>query len=601
MAGTEEQTFGKFLLNEALPPGYKATGPLTSKNFSSMMSRMAHDDPRLYAQVVPHLKRVGDSIATTEGLSIGLDDIEPDYKTRDAALAPHIKKFDAATNDTARKAIVEDAQSYMQNNAMEHKGTMTQQVKSGSRGKAVQYTAIVSTPTYARDGRGSTEPWLIRHSYSEGLHPSENWIAGNEAILNTIKSRTSIAEPGEISKILINNLSDIIITESDCGTHNGIQMDPRNPDVVDRFLAKATQGFPYNTLITPLNQPKLIASAPKVLVRSPMTCEAGDGVCQKCQGLNEKGAIHDVGTNIGVRAAQAMSEPLTQFALNVRHGVRIAADDRLQVGGISGLRQIMESPQQFINKSTLSSIPGKVTKIEEAPQGGHFVYVNTVQFYVTPNLKVIVKIGDYVEPGDMLSEGIPKPDEVVKYKGLGHGRQYIVDSLKKLYIGQGKDMDQRHFEILSKGELNHVRIVNDPSNTFLNGDVVSYNALRSSIGKNIKIVPTEDALGETLGKEYIGYSVGTRITPPAIKFLKDHGVKEVVIAPRAPEVEFVMKPATRAPLLNPDWLARLAHRNLKTTLQQAAHFGEVTDIHGTHPVPAYVFGVEFGQGEKGRY
>jgi hypothetical protein len=40
---------------------------------------------------------------------------------------------------------------------------------------------------------------------------------------------------------------------------------------------------------------------------------------------------------------------------------------------------------------------------------------------------------------------------------------------------------------------------------------------------------------------------------------------------------------------------------LKTTLQQAAHFGEVTDIHGTHPVPAYVFGVEFGQGEKGRY
>jgi hypothetical protein len=92
-----------------------------------------------------------------------------------------------------------------------------------------------------------------------------------------------------------------------------------------------------------------------------------------------------------------------------------------------------------------------------------------------------------------------------------------------------------------------------------------------------------------------------RVTPTVQKHLKKEKIREVMIAPRAPEVEFVMKPATRAPLLNPDWMARLAHRNLKSTIQQAAHFGDVSNIHGTSPVPAYVFGLEFGQGKKGRY
>ena len=598
---SESQTFGRYLLNDILPPGYKVTGPLTKKSFSSMMNRLSHEDPATYVQIIPHLKRMGDRLATTEGLSVGLDDIEPNYKERDHVLNPIIKEFNAAKTDDARRKIVEDAQPLMQDSAMKHPGTMTHQVQSGARGKPIQYSAIVSSPTYARDGHGKTEPWLIRHAYSEGLSPSESWIASSEAILNTIKSQTSVSEPGELAKILVSNMADILVTETDCGTTSGIMMDPKNPDVVDRFLAKDAAGFKAGSLITPAVQSRLAHSGQKISVRSPMLCEASDGVCQKCQGLNEKGAIHDIGTNVGVRAAQAMAEPLTQFALNAKHGVRTVAADRLQVHGIEGLRQVIESPQQFMNKATLASLSGRITAIEKAPQGGHFVNVGDVQHYVTPNLGIKVKVGDQVTPGDVLSEGIPKPDEVVKYKGLGQGRQYMVDSLKGLYKNQGRDMDQRHFELLAKGELNHVRIIDDPSNQFLNGDIVTYNKLRAAIGQHIKKVSLEDALGETLGKEYAGYYAGTRVTDAIKTSLKAAKIDEVLIAPRAPEIEFVMKPATRAPLLNPDWMARLAHRELKTTIQQAAHFGEISDIHGAHPVPAYVFGLEFGAGEKGKY
>jgi hypothetical protein len=63
----------------------------------------------------------------------------------------------------------------------------------------------------------------------------------------------------------------------------------------------------------------------------------------------------------------------------------------------------------------------------------------------------------------------------------------------------------------------------------------------------------------------------------------------------------IMKPIARTPLLNPDVLARMAHRNLKQTLLEGAAFGERSDIAGYHPIPAFIFGAEFGQGPQGRY
>lgn len=595
------ETFGRYLINDVLPTEQRVTSASSKGDFSKRMTVLARQDPKKYAEIVTRLKRVGDELSTQEGLSVGLGDIAPQYATRNKLLAPYLTRFRAAHSDTQRRQIAEAAQENMGKHVMKHPGSLTQQVRSGARGKPFQLMGIVSSPVAASDPTGQTTPWIIQKSYSEGLSPADYWVAGNEAILNTIKSSTSVSEPGDLSKILINNMNDLIVTEDDCGTTNGVLLETTNPDTIDRYLARDVGPFRRNMLITPLLQPKLARTAKKVLVRSPMTCEAGDGVCQKCQGLDEKGNNHEVGTNVGVRAAQAISGPLTQFALDAKHGTRTTKGERKKVGGLVGFRQIIESPRQFINKATLTSVSGKVTKVEAAPQGGHFVYVDKEKHYVGPNLDVTVRPGAVLEAGDVVSEGIPKPDEIVKYKGLGAGRLYMVNTLKDLYRNQGRDLDQRHFELLARGELDYAQIREDPSNTFLKGDVVSYNQLRSLVGRDTKEVPLSDALGKTLGKDYFHFSTGLRVTPQVAAFLRKEGVKTVQIAPRAPEVEFVMKAATRAPLLNPDWMARLAHRNLKATLLQAAHYGDKSDVRGVHPVPAYVMGVDFGKGEQGRY
>jgi len=595
------ETLGRYLINDTLPSKYRVTGPINKKELKSRMNTLARTDPHLYATTITNLKHRGDELSTLEGLSIGLDDITPEYNKRNKLMAPLLKSFQQATTDKRRKDVAIEAQGRLTKSVDTHPGSLTLQVKSGARGNTTQYASMVSGLGYARDPKGGVLPWMIERSYAEGLKPADYWATTNQSMMDVIKTYTAISEPGELSKKLVSGMADLVITEDDCGTQNGVKLKATSADVIDRYLAGNVGSFKHNTLVTPILQPQIAKGSPTILVRSPMTCEAADGVCQYCQGLDEKGQRHVRGINVGVRAAQAMAEPLTQFALNAKHGGRTLESDKYQVHGISGFRQIIETPKQFVNKATLSSQDGKVSKIESAPQGGNFVYVGKDQHYTSPGMGLKVKAGDAVERGDVLSEGIPKPDEVVKYKGLGQGRLYMVNTLQDLYKGQGKDLDRRHFELLAKSNLNHVRILEDPTDRFIKGDIVGYNTLRKELGRNVKQLPLREALGETLGREYHQYAVGTRVTPTVVTALQRDGIKEVLTAPRAPSVEFVMKSATNVPKMHEDWMARMAHQGLKPSVLRAAHTGEISRLHGTHPVPAYIAGTEFGQGEGGRY
>ena len=270
---------------------------------------------------------------------------------------------------------------------------------------------------------------------------------------------------------------------------------------------------------------------------------------------------------------------------------------------MAGVRQMIEVPQSFVNKATLADHMGVVTKVSVAPHGGHYVYVDQHEHYVAPHLEVLVHAGQSVEAGDVLSDGVPKPDELVAHKGLGVGRQYLVDALHRLYKKQGVDVDKRHLEILARADLNHVRVLghSDAHPELLRGDLISYDVYKNAIGSDTKTMAIAAASGHVLGKETLHFTVGTPLTPSIVATMQKHGVKEVAVASSAPRVEFVMKPMTRNPLLNPDWLARMSHRYLKDTLLRGAHYGDATDYHSTHPVPAYAFGETFGTGTDGRY
>lgn len=590
-------TVGRLLLNNVLPPSHQITTDTSKGDLKKLLMDLARTDPKQYVQVVTDLKRVGDEVTTDLGITVGLDDIEPDYARRDAILKPAIDKIRTLKDDKKRIALINATQQRLMESTKLHPGQMTQMATSGSRGKLSQLMRTVGSPVAVVDAKQNTIPWMISRSFSEGLPSPDVWAELTESRRNVVESNLSVSDPGEVSKLLVNTMSDQLITEPDCGTKNGIIMDTEDPNIRGRYLAQTGE------FITSRVADQLEKKQDQVMVRSPMTCEASHGVCQKCQGVDELGQVHTVGTNVGMRSAQALSEPLTQMALNAKHAVRTVGSKNTVLHGLAGMRQLTDIPQSFFNKSTLASQSGKVTDVSAAPQGGHYVSVNDQQHYVTPALRVLVKPGAIVEAGDRLSSGIPKPDEIVRYKGLGAGRQYFADALYDVYSDSGVNLDKRHLELLAKTDLNHVRIMDTDNGDLgvLRGDVVNYNRFRAAVAAQSETRKVEDAIGEVLGNNVMHYTVGTRITPTLAAEFKRRGITRVPIAPRIPRHEMIMKPIARTPLLNPDVLARMAHRNLKQTLLEGAAFGDSSNIHSTHPIPAFIYGAEFGTGARGRY
>ena len=594
------QTLGQLLLNDVLPPAHRTTETLKSSALKKKLTAIAKEDPVGYVEVVRKLKHLGDELATLEGISVGLEDIAPLYESRDKIMKPAIEAFKHAKNDEEKEDIILKAQSGLLEHTQNHPGTMGMMARSGSRGDISQLMKTVASPVAAVDMKGKIQPWLISKSYAEGLSPADDWVAAGESRLNTIRSSFAVSEPGDASKMLINTLYPMVVTKDDCGTRNGLALAGSDPHILGRFLATPVASHPANTLVTPAVAADL-RHLDHVTVRSPMTCELVDGVCRKCQGLDENGRLHQIGVNLGVRAAQALTEPLTQFALNAKHGVRLLKGAPKKLEGFTGFKQLLEMPKSFFNKAVLAEKRGVVTKVDKAAHGGHYIHVDDVEHYAGPTLTPKVGVGDKVDAGDMLTDGIPKPDELVHHKGLGVGRKYLVDSLHEIYKDQGLDIDRRHLELLARADLGHVKVTGSDHPKFVKGEVVPYAQFRAAAAEETRNVPLEQAEGHVLGKELYHFTVGTPLTKSIVATLHQHGVTSVPISTSAPKVEFVMKPLSRVPLLNPDWLARMSHRYLKDSLLKGIHFGESSDTHSTHPIPAYAYAKEFGQGTEGKY
>lgn len=597
------QTVGQFLVNDVLPKTHQISGAISNKGLHDHLVSLAKSDPSLYVKTITDLKRRGDEIATLEGVSVGLADIAPDYQARDAILKPALARLEQAPNKQEREKIVIETQSKLLDYSKKHTGSLAQMALSGARGNVGQLMKIVATPLVTTNPKKGIDRVAIGRSYTEGLTPAEYWVTMPEVRANEVQARISVSEPGEMAKVLVANMIGTSVSSVDCGTKSGVSMRTTDPHIIDRYTQDGP-GIPRNTLITARFVQELKSRhIDSLLVRSPMTCGAAHGVCQHCQGLSEKGQVHSIGTTVGVRAAQALAEPLTQMALSARHGVLTVKATKPEPVGLKGVRQYLEIPKVFRFEAVLAPKSGVVTKIEKAPQGGHYVSVDKDRLYVRPDLDVITREGAHVDRGDALTTGVPHPAKLVDAKGIGAGRAYFVDALHRVYQNEGLNLDKRHLELLAKSEMNHVRFLDsDPNHPeFLKGDMVNYNAFRDAYLKDAEEVPVNEAVGRRLGREVLHHTVGTTVTKNLAMELASKGVKTVFVHRGIPNVEFVMKPFAMNPLLDKNWMARLSHRYLKGSIQQAAHFGEESDIHGSHPVPAYAFGAELRNGPGGTF
>ena len=271
--------------------------------------------------------------------------------------------------------------------------------------------------------------------------------------------------------------------------------------------------------------------------------------------------------------------------------------------GFNMFTSLAKVPKVFPDRATISSVDGTVSKIEKAPQGGTYIFVTDKRgeekrHYVAPGYDLEVKVGDELEAGDQMSDGVIDPSELVKYKGIGEARRYWANRFTQAIRDSGMAANRRNAEVLARTVMNTVRLNNeDEAGEGLPGDVVTYtrwsNGFKPRSGSAM-VAPTVASIGKYLEQPVLHYTIGTRITPSVIKTMKKFKVDRMMVNDTQPDVTPFMERIEDSNAEKPDWMARLGTTYLKSRLQEDVARGAKSYLHSTEPYPGIAKGVEFG-------
>jgi DNA-directed RNA polymerase subunit beta' len=470
--------------------------------------------------------------------------------------------------------------------------TAAMMASSGARGKPEQLASGTSTPLMSLNVKGELIPVVIKHSFAQGMTPAEMIALSYMGRSSTVLSQLSTALPGALFKKLSPTVFHEVVTIVDCGTKNGISVPITDKkSLLGRFLRGTSTMIDDDELKSlELNGVK------KVGVRSVMTCEAKDGVCQRCFGLMANRVLPEIGTNVGVIAAQSVSEVLTQAMLSTKHKATVG---ERKGNAYEQANNLLSNPSEnFTNEATLSTLNGEVTAIRPTALGDNHVYVNEKMHFVPIDQNLKVKVGDHVQIGQPLSTGTLNPRTLVGLRGIGAGREYMAKELRDIY---GGGLDPRHFELIAKNLIKYVEIVDPGQTAFLPGEKVDVNQVRKYLETKSSELPVDRAEGKVLAKGVFSLTPGTLLDANHIQQLKDDGVKTVSVSNSGLKVRPIVPGLQSAKMLDRDWVSKLSFSRLRDTLKESAAVGAESDVHSVSPITSYVLGHEFGEGKEGKY
>jgi DNA-directed RNA polymerase subunit beta' len=464
--------------------------------------------------------------------------------------------------------------------------------KTKARGNPAQLATGTSTPLLSTNLKGEPIPVVIKSSFAKGMSPAEHIAMSYMGRGNTVLTQLSTSKPGALFKQLSPTVFHEVITVDDCHTKNGIMIPIKDKkSLIGRYTADT------NKLVDETYYKDLtMSNVQAVKARSAMTCEAHEGVCKHCYGLMGNGKLPEIGENVGVIAAQSVSEVLTQAMLSTKHKATVG---ERKGNAYEQASNILRNPaENFQDEATISEVNGKVNEIRKTALGDYNVIVGDKTHFVPQSQKVTVEHGQKIRKGDALSTGVVNPRKLVALRGLGAGRQYMANELRDIYRG---GLDPRHFELISKNLMKYVEVVDPGKTGFLPGDKIDINTVQKYLKKASKEVPIEQAEGHVLATGMHELTPGTLLDANHVEDLRNAGVKNVKISDNGMKVMPIVPGLQTAKLLDSNWISRLSFSRLKDTLQESAARGLESDTHGTDPITSYVIGNEFGEGEHGEY
>ena len=458
-----ETTIGRSLLSGILPSGldFDLINRTMSKKAISNVINACYRRLGLKETVVfaDRLMYTGFRLATTAGISIGVNDmVVPENKAEILAVAEgEVKEIQdqyasglvtdgerynkvvdiwSRTNDQVAKAMmdklgtedVEDAAG----KAVEQESfnSIYMMADSGARGSAAQIRQLAGMRGLMAKPDGSIIETPITANFREGLDVLQYFISTHGARKGLADTALKTANSGYLTRRLVDVAQDLVVTEVDCGTKNGVSMAPlvEGGDVVEplrervlgRVLAEAVLvpgtdkvAFDAGTLLDEAGVRKLEdLSIDHVIVRSPITCEVRYGVCAQCYGRDlARGHRINIGEAVGVIAAQSIGEPGTQLTMRTFHiggaASRSAAVNNIEIKS-NGVVKLNNIKTVAHHKGYLVAVSrsGEVSVIDELGR-------ERERYKVPYGATITVQDGEGVKQGQVVANWDPHTHPVV--------------------------------------------------------------------------------------------------------------------------------------------------------------------------------------------
>ncbi|MFA4888524.1 MAG: DNA-directed RNA polymerase subunit beta' [Candidatus Omnitrophota bacterium] len=463
-------TVGRTLFNQVLPKefGY-VNRDLNKVSVGDIIlncyKRFGHG---VIIELLDDIKTLGFEMATRGGISIGIDDMQIPVEKQEVIKASReeVSRVEGQyrkgiITDSERKAKIIDIWTHTTDKVsdllfagMLPFNPIFLMADSGARGSRLQVRQLAGMRGLMAKPSGEIIESPITANFREGLNVLEYFISTHGARKGLADTALKTADAGYLTRRLVDVAQEIIVSEDDCGTLNGITVsaiiegDEEVVSLKDRIFGRVVLDNIVDIITdeTILEAGNIITEEKadlierlgieKIRIRSVLTCEAEKGVCAKCYGRNlATGRLVELGEAVGVIAAQSIGEPGTQLTMRTFH-----------IGGTAS-RKVEQSFVKSKNKGFI-----KYHSLRATTKNKEFIVLNR-NGSVSINDKQGRELERYTVPqGALLS--IADGEEVTKGVAFVRWDPYTLPVLTEV-AGQIKFEDLRE-SITVREELNPV-------------------------------------------------------------------------------------------------------------------------------------------------
>ena len=500
-----ETSIGRIIFNQALPVGHPYVNKKMTKGELKHIELDIWDErgEAVTVKFLNNITQLGFHYATLSGVSWTLADLHlPPEKPGIIATADKLIEDNRASYDSGllteherkTKAIeiwteAKAKLSVLVKKQLKPSDSAFMLVDSNSRGSWSVLDQLMGMRGIVVNPSGELMELPVKNSLKEGMQPLEYFISTHGARKGLVDTALKTAEAGYLTRRLVDVAQDVVILDEDCKDKEGLTLYAEDSKFSGESLARRIKGrVVMDDVVSAdgvviLKKGKIVDKETSkkieelklstIRIRSVVKCKSANGICRLCYGYDlSKNELVNIGEAVGIVTAQAIGEPGTQLTMRTFHTGGVAGAGGADITmGLPRIVEIFEARSPSF-KAVISDVDGKVIAIEERAKMRVMIIEVAMtgekrEYALTPNIPVMVGIGDLVGVGQQLSEGNVDLRELFETTNdIDLVTRYIVREVHGIYSPTGDSVNDKHVELITKQMFSRVKIL-DPGDTEL--------------------------------------------------------------------------------------------------------------------------------------